>query len=185
MPRALKLVAVCGVALFLSAPLVIAEEKGNVKGERVREIRERLTEQMKPFRGPAPLGDPWRGSEKAKTEMERHRAERQKLMKSAHELRGKIKQEVAAGSTFRDAVKKHLEDAKAIAKLIVAEWSVHFENLAKIVKEDGDAAVDRVAENLLKWMERPPSPQPDEQPQPRRIPTPPAENPNPENPVDE
>lgn len=98
---------------------------------------------------------PMVGSEKAKAEDQRYRTELEPLLKTAEELRNKVKKEVDDGAKLEDAVKNHLEESKALAKKVLEAYATHMQNLSAILKEEGDGAVDKLAEGLLKEPERP------------------------------
>jgi len=99
---------------------------------------------------------PLPGVQAAKTEMERYQKAMEPIVKGLSELRQAIRKEIAAGTAAETVVKNHLEEGKALAKKVIAEYAIHMENMAKIAKENGDAAVDALADQILKQAAQPP-----------------------------
>lgn len=169
MSKVIKLAVLCGLALTLLAPAVLAQEGeggggwrprreagGELEGERRGELmRKRRAEQKrkaleaKRQRGQA-LALPFALSEKGRGELERHHKALRALMEELRGVHLAVRKDVGEGMAPEEAITKHMDEAKAIAKKMVAERGSHLENMAKIVKEEGPAIVDRWAEQFLK-----------------------------------
>ena len=107
----------------------------------------------------APLPEvPLPGVEAVKTEMERYRAAMAPIEKAVADLRTAIMKEVQAGTAPDTVIKNHADEAKELAKKLIAEYTAHVENMAKIAKENGDATVNALADQILKPAAQPEQP---------------------------
>ncbi|MFH1732502.1 MAG: hypothetical protein ABIF82_12745 [Planctomycetota bacterium] len=169
MSKAIRLAVLCGLALTLLPPAVLAQEGegaegwpprreagGKLEGERRGELmRKRQAEQKRNAlearqkRAQAPAL-PFTLSEKGRGELERHHKALRALVQELRGVHLAVRKDVGEGMAPKEAITKHIEEAKAIAKKMVAERASHLEIMAKIVSEEGPALVDRWAEQLLK-----------------------------------
>ncbi len=160
MRRVIGMAVLCVMVLALTASSVLAAE-GEGEGDKGRrrvggkERMERM-ERMRKMREIRGLQMPLVGSEKVRAELRRHREELGKLMKSVQELREKVKAEVDGGTAPKEAVKNNLEAAKTLAGQIIAEYTTHLENMAKLAKEEGEGSVEKLAVGLLRGPRQPP-----------------------------
>ena len=192
MARSLKCaVLVCAaLLLFASAPRAMgAAEEGDARARRRREDRQRWAARARQSRDMALVqGLTGTGSEKARAEMKRYREALAALMKKVQQLRAQVKKEIDAGATPKEAAEAHLDEAKAIAKEMLAEEVTHLKNMAEILKAEGPALVDKLAKQLLmpppqrRRRVRPVRPEGD---RPAQRPKPKPEEAGPENPFEE
>ena len=169
MSKAIRLAVLCGLALTLLAPAVLAEEGeggdgwrprrkagGEREGKRrVELMRKRRAEQKRRTlearrRRAQPLALPFALSEKGRAELERHQKALRALMEELRGVHLAVRKDIEGGMAPKEAITKHMDDAKAVANKMLDEQALHFENMAKIIKEEGPALVDRWAEQLLK-----------------------------------
>jgi len=186
MKSMLSFAILCGLAAAALAPMARAEEGGEGGEGRLRRrpgaadarrrelIRRRVAEEQKRMaeakqrRNVPPL--PFALSEKAREELERHHKTLREMAAGLVEIHKAVKAEIAEGMPPAEAAEIHMEDAKEIAKKMIAERASHLATMSKIVEEEGDAMVDQWAEKLLRAMAR--------KPERRR---PPRKDPAPEN----
>jgi len=178
MSKAIRLAVLCGLALTLLPPAVLAQEgeggegwrprrepggelEGERRGELMRERRagqKRKALEAKRQRAQA-LALPFTLSEKGRGELERHHKALRALMEELRGVHLAVRKDVREGMEPKDAITKHMDEAKAIVKKMVAERASHLENMAKIVREEGPGLVDRWAEQLLRRTGQRPRPE--------------------------
>ena len=165
MDRLLRIVLLVAVVIAFCAPVALAREagmpgaglrEGKAPGPRAGNMPKEMADRFKKMQDARAALTPLAGTEKGKAELQRYRTETEPLLKSAQELRDKVKKEVEAGATLQDAVKNHLDEAKELAKKLLAAYATYLENMLKLAKDEGGAVVDQLADSLLKEPERRP-----------------------------
>jgi len=140
--RAVKVLAAVGLVLGLSGSVAMAADGG---AQRVQaEVHPPLTWIPVP-------AFPLPGDEAVKTEVVRHDAAMQPIVMAIANLRAAMHRSVRDGATPEAATKLHADKAKELAKKLIAEYTTYQENMAKIAKENSEAAVDAMAEQILKF----------------------------------
>ena len=156
MDRVLRLVIAVTALVAFCAPALFA---GGLRGDRGQgarggDMQKQGADRMQQMQPGRLLNAPLAVTDKGKAELQRFRTEVDPLFKSAAELRDKVKKEVEAGATLEDATKNHLDEAKDLAKKVLAAYATYLDNMAKLVKDEGANAVDKLGEALLKEMDR-------------------------------
>ncbi len=140
-----------GMVMVLSASIVYAEEGAGGPARPPRPPRPPEGMRMGQLGQMGPIGPMgMMESEAAKAEKERHRTAMEPVLKEAGALREAMRKDIEGGATPKDALKNHIEEAKALAKKMIAEFATHTANMAKIIQDEAPAAVDKLAERLLK-----------------------------------
>ena len=85
-----------------------------------------------------------------RSELKRHRDALVAIAKKIAALRATIKKEVGEGAKPKEALKDHLDEAKVLAKEVLAEYAKHIETMAKIAEDEADAVVNRLAVRILR-----------------------------------
>jgi len=98
-------------------------------------------------------------SDAAREELERHHEGMRELMQALRELHEDVRAEIEEGAPPREAVERIIEEVEEIAAGVVEERARHLEHMAEIVREEGDATVERWVQGALERAERPVRPE--------------------------